>query len=245
MDNMNVDVNEMLKKFPVGDCVVPDNIEELPKLAMPNHKFVAPRTVDLRDYCTPTSNQGSKPHCAGHAAAAYAENILWRKNDYYEDIDPDMVYYAAKKIDGCQGGLESGTTLTAVLQVLLDKGYFDKEKCEIKVIWKYDDFENMLKYAIHKFGCCLFAINCTEEAFLLNANKTSITGKTHTRKCGGHALCAVGYNQDGLIFINSWGEEWGMFGFGLITWEALKDQFLYAALLDNCLYDMRVKYPRA
>ncbi len=233
-------LEELSEKFVVGDCVVPENIDELPKLALPNHKFVAPRTVDLRDYCTPTTNQGRLPHCAGHAAASYAENILWRKNDYVEDIDPDEVYYAAKKIDGCGGDVESGTTLTAVLQVLVDKGYFDKDKCGIRVIWKSDDYENMLKYAIHKFGCCLFAINCTEEAYLLNMKKTSITGKTHTRKCGGHALCAVGYNQDGLIFINSWGEDWGMYGFALITWEALRDQFLYAAVLDNCLYDTRM-----
>lgn len=230
---------EMMRRFPVGDCVVPKDIDSIPKLSLPNHKFVAPRTVDLRDYCTPASNQGNAPHCAGHAAAAYAENILWRKNDYYEDIDPDMIYYAAKKIDGCGGGLESGTTLTAVLQILLDKGYFDKRKCEIKVIWKDDDYESKIKYAIHKYGCLLLALNIFEEFYYVNSKKTSITGKSHGNKVGGHALMCCGMLPEGIIILNSWG-DWGQFGFALVTWEALREQFLYAALLDNCLYDMHM-----
>src|SRR5690606_18090146 len=36
---------------------------------------------------------------------------------------------------------------------------------------------------------------------------------------GAHAFALIGYNQDGLWFQNSWGEEWGKQGFGLITYD--------------------------
>jgi len=237
---MTYDQALMMERFKAGYCKIPDNLEELPKLSLPNHRFMAPRTVDLRDYCTPPSNQGNAPHCAGHAAAAFAENILWRKNDYYEDIDPDMIYYAAKRIDGMGGGLEDGTTLTAVLQVLIDKGYFEKGRCEVQTITRGSDFLENVKFAIHKMGCMLVGLNISDEFYSVNAGKTSVV-KVGRPKVGGHAMLCCGYNADGVIVLNSWGEEWGGFGFALVGWTAFAEQFLYGAVISNCLDGMSVR----
>lgn len=230
--------DELMKMFPVGGCIVPSNIDELPSLALPNHTFKAPKTVDLRDYCTPPTNQGQLPRCAGHAAVSFAENVLWRKNDYYEDINPDKIYLEAKKIDGSPNS--DGTTLTAVMNVLLNLGYFDKNVCSIKVIKSYDDYENKLKYAIHKFGCLLVALNISEEFYYIDKKTATITGTKNTNKLGGHALCCCGMLPDGIIIQNSWGGSWGKHGFALVTWEALKSQFLYATVLENCLDGMKM-----
>lgn len=232
-------IAEGKEKFKVGYVKVPENLKGMPTVAgLFCRTFQAPATVDLRDYCTQTENQGSRPWCAAYTAAGWAENILWRKRDYVVQIDPASIYVEAKRLDGDPNG--EGTTLDAVLKVLLNKGYFDPNKCKIQVIWNYAGFEESIRYAIHKFGAILFACNITEEWYLVGPNKTSVTGKNNNNFVGGHAILCCGYNRDGVIIHNSWGEEWGQYGFALITWEALKRQFLYAAVLTNCLNDFKM-----
>lgn len=227
------------EKFKVGYCKVPTQLKSMPTLsAFIGKNFTAPRTVDLRDYCTKTENQGQMPWCAAYTAAGWAENILWRKNDVIQQVDPAMIYREAKKIDGDPHG--DGTTLDAVLQILLNKRYFDPYTCKIQVIWNTHGYNTAIKYAIHKFGACLLACNITEEWYLCGPNKTSITGTKYNNPVGGHAILCCGYNEDGVIIQNSWGEEWGAYGFALITWEALSRQFLYAAVLSNCLNNMQM-----
>ena len=232
-------IASMRGKYKLGCVSVPKNINSLPRLSFGSTKFQAPKTVDLRDYCTQTENQGDKPYCAAYTAAGFAENILWRKNDYVTQIDPVSIYKRAKQIDGDPYG--EGTSLTAVLQVLLEKGYFNSKECRIQVIDNTPGFENSIKYAIHKFGCCLLACNITEEWYLCGKNKTSVTGKSYNTSLGGHAILCCGYNEEGVIIHNSWGEEWGQYGFALITWSALRSQFLYAAALSNALNNMALK----
>lgn len=224
---------------------IPANIRQIPRLSASPTKFFAPVTVDLRDYCTQTENQGQKPWCAAYSAAGFAENIYWRKNDMITQIDPGPIYKGAKLIDGDPTG--DGTSLTAVLQVLLKKGYFDSSICRVQVIYDDPNFCDSVKYAIHKFGCCLLAMNITEEWYLLNANKTSVTGSLpkYTKSVGGHAVLCCGYNRDGVIIHNSWGEDWGDYGFALITWDEFKREFIYAAVLSNCLNGMKLSSSNA
>ena len=121
-----------------------------------------------------------------------------------------------------------------------EKKYFDPNICKIQVIYDSVGFEQSIKYAIHKFGCLLLACDITEEWYLCGPKKTAITGKSNNRSVGGHAILCCGYNRDGVIIHNSWGEEWGAYGYALITWEALRKQFLYAAVLTNCLNNLKL-----
>jgi hypothetical protein len=41
----------------------------------------------------------------------------------------------------------------------------------------------------------------------------------HMEMTGGHAFALVGYTEHGFIVQNSWGEDWGMKGFALVTYE--------------------------
>ena len=36
---------------------------------------------------------------------------------------------------------------------------------------------------------------------------------------GGHAFALVGYNADGFIVQNSWGDRWGLKGFAIVSYE--------------------------
>ena len=39
------------------------------------------------------------------------------------------------------------------------------------------------------------------------------------KEAGGHAFALVGYNEQGFIIQNSWGEDWGSYGFALLPYE--------------------------
>ena len=43
------------------------------------------------------------------------------------------------------------------------------------------------------------------------------------RFMGGHAVSVVGYNEDGFLIKNSWGEDWGDFGYSILPyWQSNK-----------------------
>lgn len=226
-------INSELKNYKLGFCKVPENLDSLPVLSAGSSKYVAPVEYDCRGLCTKTENQGSLPYCAAYTCTNWAENQLWKLTDIPTEIDPVKVYKYAKTIDGDPNG--EGTTLTAVLQYLLDKGIFDKKECKIKVIPNNSNSINAVKYALHKFGSILGAFNCTEEWYTINRNKTTITGKGNYRVCGGHAVELCGYTKQCAIIHNSWGNSFGLDGFCYITWEEFTREWLYGAVLSGCL----------
>lgn len=225
---------EYAKTHRLGFCKVPKDLDELPSLKIvAGNRYVAPIECDLRGHCTKTENQGSLPYCAAYACTNWAENQLWKLKDIPEDIDPVAMYKYAKKIDGDPDG--EGTTLTAVLQYLLDKGIFDKKQCSIKVIKNNSNSINSVKYALHKFGSILGAFNCTNEWYSVNPNKTTISGRGKYYECGGHAVELCGYTKDCVIIHNSWGVEFGRDGFCYMTWSEFEREWLYGAVLSGCL----------
>lgn len=228
-----VEAHQGTVSYRTNDLVVPPDIDTLPTLAYVKGQFIAPATVDLRDYCLPTQNQGEKPWCAAYAATGFSENIMWRKNDIPNilSISPETIYTYAKKHDGMPNA--DGTTLNAALESLIDQKCFDANQCSVKILRTISN----VKYAIHKYGCCVVGMNVTKEWYRCNANKSTISGSKGIEYLGGHAVLACGYLRDGLIIQNSWGPEWGDYGFALITWEEVNREFIYGAVIDNCLYN--------
>lgn len=228
--------DEMAARHPVGDLAIPRNIDDLPVLGFSASQFVAPRTVYCMDWFLPAKDQGKKPWCAGYAAAAFLENILWRRSDVPQNVDPTWIYQWAKQHDGMPS--VDGTTLTAVLEVLLAHKCFPADKCPVKVLRTIDQ----VKYAIHKYGCCLLGLNISREWYSCNSRKTAIYGQEGCDQSliGGHAVAAGGMTEQGIYILNSWGEEWSSYGRVILTWEQLKKQFIYGAVIENCLIDMRM-----
>lgn len=188
-----------------------------------------PVAVDNREYCTAIEDQGSKPWCAAYTAAAFAENVLWRKNGRITQIEPDWIYKYAKAHDGDPNG--DGTTLDCVLEALRDRKVFDPKVCRVRTVYGETD----VKAAIHRFGCFLGGFNITEEWYdLAKRGVENVTGRS-AASLGGHAVLVCGYNAGGVWIENSWGEDWGKGGFGFIEWPAFRQQFMYGTVLTNCL----------
>lgn len=227
------EVFEFGHDYRVGYLLVPNNLEQLPLLT-PRQLFIAPETIDLRDYCCQTRDQGRLPWCAAFAATGFASNVNWRKNDIPMQYDPAPIYTFAKTIDGCPD--TDGTSLIAVFLALLKDGIFDQERCEIKVLRTIEQ----VKYAVHKFGCCIVGLNVSHEWYTCNRNKSTISGRKDSEQIGGHAVLVCGYNRDGVMIQNSWNTDWGSYGFALITWNEFAREFMYGAVIDNCLYDTKM-----
>lgn len=213
--------------------LIPKDLDSLPVLSTANTLFKAPRTIDLRDYCTETTNQGNRPWCAAHAAASFASNISWRRYGNPQYFNQEHIFKFAKKIDGSPN--DSGTTLNAALEYFLSEGNFDKSLCTVKIL----RFYYQIKYAIHKFGCCLLGLNISEEWYSCSVTKSTISNPNYPL-IGGHAVLCCGYNEDGVIIQNSWGQDWGSYGFALITWDELIREFIYGAVIENCLYSIKM-----
>jgi Papain family cysteine protease len=54
-------------------------------------------------------------------------------------------------------------------------------------------------------------------------NIPRITYKAKAKSAGGHAFALVGYNEDGFIVQNSWGEGWGLNGFAVLHYDDWAD----------------------
>ena len=188
------------------------------------------------DYFLPAKDQGKKPWCAGYAAASYLENILWRRDDVPQKVDPTWIYQWAKQHDGMPNA--DGTSLTAVLDALTAYKFFPADVCPVKVLRTIEQ----VKYALHKYGCCLLGLNISKEWYSCNSKKTAIYGQKgcDNSLIGGHAVAAGGMDENGIQLLNSWGEPWGRDGFFIISWKELSREFAYASVLDNSLNDMRM-----
>lgn len=202
--------------------------------------FSAPKKLDLSGYCTPVENQGNLPYCAAYSASSFAENILWRKNHFHEDIDPVPLYKYAKTIDGDPKG--AGTYLECTLEALLHYKYFDPIACKIKTFGGKPYGSNTgiddMKFAIHRYGICMAGFAITSEWFSPRGN--IIRGSSSAASQGGHAVVVCGYDDaDGGVFkiMNSWGNMYAENGFVYITYKEFEKEFIYAGLMTHVLDD--------
>lgn len=214
--------------FNAGFCLKPKYMNRMPTLAA-SGKFMAPSRVDCRDYMTPTEDQGSKPWCAAYAVANWAESMLWRRDDTFEQIKPDWIYAYAKEHDGMPD--VEGTTLTAALESLRGS-VFDRDVCKVKVV---KPSRLSFKYALHKFGAIVAGFNVSETWYGCTRDNPVISS-VGKESLGGHAVICCGYGKDGVYVQNSWGARgWGQYGFGQINWDVFDAQVSYGAVLSNVL----------
>lgn len=188
-------------------------------------KFMAPLRIDHRDYCIQTNNQLQSPHCAGYAAAGYGEVHNWIKKHYPEQIDADRIYEEAKRLDG---NTQKGTSLDRAAQALVNLGYWEGEP-------KYVGMgRNDIKFAIHAYFVCMAGFLITNEWNCVDSKTGKISDLgSKAETIGGHAVLCCGYSEhEGVYIQNSWGHEWGLWGFGIIPWEKVDEQLMYAFVID-------------
>jgi len=165
-----------------------------------------------------------------------------REEDHY-DLSEAWVYWKCKEIDPWPN--QEGTSIRCAMQVLNKIGipcenaysYSDKYKGEpkswakliakwglIKSYYRCSDL-NALKTALANNGPVVIGIACFREIFYVGDNGNVPYPKNPNELLGGHAICAVGYddNTQKIKFKNSWGTKWGQNGYGYISYSYIRD----------------------
>lgn len=225
--------NKYEKMFNPAGLRVPKRLAKR-RLFCTSGKIVVPKELFLDGYCTGVENQGSKPWCAAYSASTFAENVLWRKNGYPPTIDPAPIYAWAKQHDGDPDG--DGTTLDKALEALCALGYFNGDRCKVKMFggdWFGLDPESAIlkvKTTLHRHGTCI--IGCDIDGSWYTPVKGVVKGGGQSY--GGHAVTPIGYDEGGILIRNSWGSSWGHEGNAYIPNSVFKKQFMYGAVLTHC-----------
>ena len=196
--------------------------------------IVVPLKLDLRQYCTPTDDQGETSHCAAYSAVQIIEAKYWKETGKLLQLDGAHVYAKAKEIDGCRevNGTYPEITLKCALD--LSRKLFDSDKYEVKKFYndRTQKTVDTLKHLIHKNGFLAGGFRITDKWFGLKRGD-SLLETCKGREQGGHCVTIVGYLKEGLIVQNSWGRTWGAMGFGRIAWDVVLNQLMYVAYLER------------
>jgi hypothetical protein len=161
-----------------------------------------PRAFDLT-----ITNQGSTPHCVGHAGATIKQYMELKERNALEP-DGDWLYKECKKIDGMPN--QNGTYFRAVLKVLRDTGCkmkntdTDPSYYRIAEYRKIDDlsFEN-LKKTLFVYGHALGGWTGSNAGWAKEVLRAPKPGE----KRWGHATALTHYFKDYIGGQNSWGED--------------------------------------
>jgi C1A family cysteine protease len=198
-----------------------------------------PARADLRPGCSPVENQGQLGSCTANALVGALE-YLERQADpegLYADLSRLFIYYNERVVHHAVES-DSGAMLRDGIKVLAKQGVCHESRwpydiarftvkptpaCYVEAanheITEYRRLENLdaMRAALATGYPFVFGFTVFE---YMESREMATTGKLRLPKAGerplgGHAVCAVGYDdKKGVLIVrNSWGAQWGMQGY--------------------------------
>jgi C1A family cysteine protease len=210
-----------------------------------------PSRVDLRDDCPPVYDQGQLGSCTANAIGAAFEYM--QRKQALTDFMPSrlFVYYNERQVEGTVGQ-DSGAMIRDGIKSVNQLGVCPED------IWAYDItrfaeqppaeaytqaedhqatvYQRILPILAQMQGCLaggtpfVFGFSVYES---FESEQVAATGvvpmpSRSERLLGGHAVLAVGYDDQTQRFIvrNSWGTGWGMDGYFTMPYSYLTNRSL-------------------
>jgi C1A family cysteine protease len=169
-------------------------------------KTQLPETFSYVSVMPPITDQGSTSKCVCHALTAFLD---WNKNQFENDnnggqFDIDTLY--AIRSDKSSEGMQ----IKEALSFLRHKGLNGAKIKEYALVGS----DIALQQALVMNGPCPLALPVKSE------NEKFWKGN---HLYGGHCVLAVGYNKNGFIMRNSWGESYGENGYFLFPYKDFND----------------------
>ena len=194
-----------------------------------------PKVIDLRVNCSPIVDQGELGSCTANAIASGFREYL--EKPFTTSLSRLFLYWEERKIENTINS-DSGAQIRDGMKVLNKIGVCPE------IDWPYDistftntpvnkdllDASNykissyqrvtsltMLKTALSQNKIVVFGFNVYSSFESDTVAKTGLVPmpKKNEQLLGGHAVCAVGYddNNQYVIVRNSWGSTWGDKGY--------------------------------
>lgn len=215
-------------------------------------KLRLPSSIDLRVFCSVVENQGQLGSCTANALAGNIEYLDNKIDNQYTDQSRLFIYYNERIIEH-SADYDAGAMLRDGIKTLHKDGvcpesdwpYEIKQYATKPPASCYKEAKNHCIQSYHRITTLQDMLTCLTEGFpfvfgfavyeSFESPETAKTGiaqmpKKDERMLGGHAVCAVGFDQKTKRFIvrNSWGTGWGMEGYFTIPFqylETLADDF--------------------
>ncbi|HEY9724369.1 MAG TPA: C1 family peptidase [Oscillatoriaceae cyanobacterium] len=205
------------------------------KVHLPRQAML-PTTADLRSEQAPVYDQGQLGSCTAFAIAKGFREFLQRKNgEQLVPLSALWFYYNERAEDG-DTGEDAGSTLSEGFSVLSRKG------CAVDTTWPYDiakftvkppkaadataaknrienpeQLSNLddVRQALAGGQDVSFGFTVYDSFRNIGANGMMPVPKSSENVLGGHAVTAVGYDDQKQVLIvrNSWSTKWGDKGY--------------------------------
>ena len=204
-----------------------------------------PSAVYLTEYFPVPGNQGTQNSCTAWAVA-YAlksgqENMKrgWSRNSSAHQFSPSFVYNLVNN------GKNEGAFLSDVFDIVSEYGvcslnYFPYDQNDYKTkptanqigaarlyqsaYWINIKGIPVIKNHIAGGDGVVIGIEVYPDFYDISASN-QIYDKISGTAEGGHAICLIGYDDSkgAFKFINSWGSDWGLDGYGWISYDLVND----------------------
>lgn len=193
-------------------------------------------------------DQGEEGACTGFGLAGVINYLEWKRNGFdaarLKPVSPRMLYHIARMYDEWAGEDYEGSSCRGAM-----KGWHRHGVCtehlwpyrdgtgKVAFVppadgWADDAASRPLGayYRIEKSSiadlqsavCEVGAIYCSAQVhkgWFLKKTKKPVVIKPDAEKLGGHAFAIVGYTAEGFVIQNSWGPDWGYYGFAILSYE--------------------------
>ena len=211
-----------LKKSPedLRDYVFKGGDEELPDV------------VDYREQLQNIRNQGKQGTCYAQTAACVKE---WQeKKDYGFDeyFSPQFVYNCRENKYDSISDNDEGMTGRDVMRLLKNMGICSEKKYPYGKIEDKNEIPQEIydeaKQHLIKGYAKITSLESLKKSIFLNGpclggfpvfNFGPQFWIPNGEFAGGHAVAIVGYNEEGFIIRNSWGENWGNKGYSIYKYD--------------------------
>lgn len=218
--------------------------------AVRGRRRTLPRNVDLRPQCPPVVNQGSLGSCTANALAGALGCLAIKDGKPFVPASRLFVYYNERVIEN-DVGQDNGAQLRDGIKTLAKQGVcsekswpyqvkkfttrptaacyqeaLDRQITSYQRLSSLDDMRSCLAAGFpFVFGFTVY--DGFESAAVARTGVLNLP-QASEQVIGGHAVCAVGYDDGSQRFIvrNSWGSGWGQHGYFTMPYDYLGNRDL-------------------
>jgi len=216
----------------------PDTVDFRDRMYVPTLVTVPPERplASYQAANVPIRNQGKEGACTGFGLAAVADYLLRTRTTAGEaqpEVSAHMLYTMARRYDEWPGEDYSGSSARGAM-----KGWFQHGVCSdaawpgsdavldasrskdalIRPLGAYFRVDHSDLIAMHAALAEVGVLYATAQVHDGWRNPVDGIIKQETQILGGHAFAIVGYDREGFWVQNSWGTDWGMGGFGRVSY---------------------------